>query len=100
VELDADEPATVEAEACAVTVAERRSPRLVVRVRQARHQPGLDPAAMANDQGGGTIGHGLNDACPDAPIGLGDGGQATAVSTARGDALATTEANGPSDSPT
>lgn len=61
VELDTDEPAIVEAEACAVTVVERRPPRLVVRGRQARHQPGLN---------------------------------------GRGDALATTNANGPSDSPT
>jgi hypothetical protein len=47
VELDADEPAVVEAEACAVAVAERRAPRLVVGVRQAGHQPWLDPAAVA-----------------------------------------------------
>jgi hypothetical protein len=114
VELDTDEPAIVEAEACAVTVAERRPPRLVVRVRQARHQPGLDPAAMADDQGGGAIGHGLHDACPDASRSTSPGTYpegsstvsstakpiATAVSMARGDALATTKANGPSDSPT
>jgi hypothetical protein len=124
-------------------VGQRRAPRLVVGVGQAGHQPRLDPTAVTDDQGGGPIRHGLHDARPDAPVGLGhsrdparaceqlgvgavgsrptpllvvldlarhvarwqlDGvvtakPMATAVSMARGDALVTTYAKGPSDSP-
>jgi hypothetical protein len=61
VELDTDEPAIVEAEACAVTVAERRP-----------HDWWSASGRHATSPG----------------------------SMARGDALATTKANGPSDSPT
>jgi hypothetical protein len=35
---------------------------------------------MADDQGGGAVGHSLHDARPDAPMGLGDGGEPTAPS--------------------
>jgi hypothetical protein len=79
-ELDADEPAAIEAEAGAVAVAERRTPQLGVGIRQAGHQPWLDPATVPHDQGGGTLGDGRNDGRPDAPMGLGDGGEPTAPS--------------------
>jgi hypothetical protein len=55
-ELDADE-AAVEAEADAVAVGERRTPRSVVGVRQAGHQRRLDAATVAHDQGGGALRH-------------------------------------------
>jgi hypothetical protein len=79
-ELDADEPAVVEAEACAVTVAETACPTTRSRRPADRPPARLDPAAMADDQGGGAVGHSLHDARPDAPMGLGDGGEPTAPS--------------------
>jgi hypothetical protein len=46
--LDADEPAVVEAEACAVTVAERRTTRLVVGAGEQGQARWLDFAVMAD----------------------------------------------------
>jgi hypothetical protein len=60
-------------------LAELGTPRLVVGVRQAGHQPRLDPPAVGDDQGGGAIRHGLHDPCPDAQMRLGDRGQAAAT---------------------
>jgi hypothetical protein len=71
-EPDADEPARVEAETGAVAVAKRRAPRPVVGIRQAGNQARLDPAAVADDQGGGAVRHGLGHARPEGPVRLGD----------------------------
>jgi hypothetical protein len=58
VKLDVDETALVEAQACAVAVAERRAPWAMVGLRQASHQRGFDAAAVADDQYGGAIRYG------------------------------------------
>ena len=55
------------------------SSSFVVGVRQAGHQPRLDPTAVGNDQGGSTVRHGLHDARPATPMGLGDRGQTAAA---------------------
>lgn len=49
--MDADEPATVEAQSFAVAVAERGAPRGVVGLGEAGHQRWRDGASMAHDQG-------------------------------------------------
>jgi hypothetical protein len=76
-EPDADEPALLEAETGAVAVAKRRAPRPVVGIRQAGHQARLDPAAVADDQGGVAVRHGLGHARPEDPVRLGDPDQPT-----------------------
>jgi hypothetical protein len=61
-------------EAEASTVASpNAAPHDLWSAQAACHQPWFDPAAVANDQGGGTIRHGLHDAGPAASVGLGHG---------------------------